>query len=150
MLQIYGPLVEDTTISFELEAPGVEEFSQRVETTLKTHEWLVMTAGDSLCGYAYGTPHRARAAYQYAVETSVYVNPKFRGQGVGRELYEALFPALEKLGYHNAYAGITMPNDPSIALHKSVGFEPIGVFKEVGFKHDAWRDVSWWQRRLTG
>ena len=101
-----------------------------------------------LCGYAYATPHRAREAYRYSVETSVYIDDVYRGKGIGRSLYEALFSSLNTLGYHNAYAGITVPNPASIALHKSLGFEPVGVFREVGYKLDKWHDVSWWQRGI--
>lgn len=108
-----------------------------------------MESKDAICGYAYGTPHRARQAYQRSVETSVYVSSKFRGRGVGTELYKALFESLSQKGYHNAFAGITMPNDASVSLHRSLGFESIGTFREVGFKFGNWHDVSWWQRAVA-
>ena len=149
LLEIYAPVVEETTASFELVAPTVEAFAKRIAAALETHEWLVMEDGDALCGYAYATAHRAREAYRFAVETSVYVSRAHHRKGVGRQLYAALFPILSDLGYHNAYAGITLPNDPSVALHESVGFEPIGTFREVGYKHGEWRDVGWWQRSLS-
>ena len=149
MLEIYSPIVEETAISFELVAPSEADFAKRIVSTLATHEWLVMMSGDRLCGYAYGTPHRAREAYKHSVETTVYVSREFQSLGVGKRLYEALFASLRALDYHNAYAGITMPNERSVALHKSIGFSPIGVFREVGFKKGQWHDVSWWQRAIT-
>ena len=92
--------------------------------------------------------HRPREAYRFSAEVSVYVHPRFRGKGVGKKLYTALFDSIRKLGFHFAYAGITLPNDASVALHKACGFSEIGTFSEVGFKYDSWHDVSWWQRKI--
>lgn len=150
LLVIYRPIVENTNISFELTPPTEQAFAERIAAALKRHEWLVGEVHGVICGYAYATPHRTREAYQYAVETSVYVHPEHYGNGFGKQLYQALFPALDALGFHNAYAGITLPNPASIALHQAVGFEPVGVFREIGYKQDAWHDVSWWQRSVTG
>jgi phosphinothricin acetyltransferase len=97
-----------------------------------------------LAGYAYGTEHRSRAAYRYAVETSAYVHPDYYRQGIGRLLYKQLLSELSEKGYCNAYAAIALPNEASIALHKGVGFEYIGVFPAVGRKFGRWHDVSWW------
>ncbi|MCZ6887049.1 MAG: GNAT family N-acetyltransferase [Gammaproteobacteria bacterium] len=148
LLAIYRPIVENTATSFELTPPTEEEFAKRIEASLNRYEWLVMETADRLCGYAYATAHRSREAYKTSVETSVYIDADYRGQGVGRRLYEALFSSLASMGYHNAFAGITLPNAGSVALHKALGFEPIGVFREVGFKHGSWHDVSWWQRKV--
>ncbi|MEM8982131.1 MAG: arsinothricin resistance N-acetyltransferase ArsN1 family B [Pseudomonadota bacterium] len=149
LLAIYTPFVEDSTVSFELTAPTVEEFAGRIEQSLSTHEWLVMTDGERYCGYAYSTPHRAREAYRFSVETSVYVATDYRGNGIGKQLYYALFESLHALGYKSAYAGITMPNPASIALHSAVGFKKVGVYSDVGFKFGQWHDVSWWQRHVA-
>src|SRR5262249_19815665 len=100
-------------------------------------------------GYAYGSPHRTRAAYRWSVETSAYVHDAFRRRGLGKQLYAELFVELERKGFRNAYAGITMPNEASVALHSSVGFESIGVFRSVGWKFGAWRDVAWMQRQIS-
>ena len=99
-------------------------------------------------GYAYGSMHRERAAYRWSVETSAYVDPGAQRTGIGRALYRALFEALARKGFCNALAGIALPNEPSVAFHRSVGFEPIGVFTKVGRKFGAWHDVAWLQRRL--
>ena len=149
LLEIYRPVVENTTASFELVPPSADEFSIRIAAAIEHHEWLVMEDADRLTGYAYATPHRVREAYQYSVETSVYVHADCRVKGVGKKLYKALFVSLQSRDFHNAYAGITLPNDASVALHESLGFEPIGVFREIGFKHDDWHSVSWWQRRIS-
>jgi len=148
LLEIYAPVVEQTAASFELTVPSEPEFAKRIASSTASHEWLVMESSDHLCGYAYATPHRPREAYRASVETSVYVSPTYHGQGIGKQLYEALFVSLQSRDFHNAYAGITIPNEASIALHRSMGFEPIGVFREVGFKQERWHDVSWWQRPI--
>jgi L-amino acid N-acyltransferase YncA len=97
---------------------------------------------------AYGSSHRERHAYRWSVEVSAYVHPHHHRQGIGRALYLRLFEALAHKGFCNAYAGVALPNDGSVALHRSVGFEPIGVFKAVGHKFGKWHDVAWFQRAL--
>ncbi len=148
MLEIYRPIVKETATSFEIDVPTVEDFASRIEAIVATHEWLVAEVDGDITGYAYASSHRAREAYQYSVEVSVYVHPLYRGHGIGKDLYSALFDSIRKLGYHYAYAGIALPNEPSIALHKACGFSEIGTFREVGYKHNAWHDVSWWQRKI--
>ena len=148
MLDIYRPIVEETATPFELTVPTVADFAARIETIVATHEWLVADLDGDLAGYAYASPHRTREAYQYSTEVSVYVRSRYRGRGLGKDLYSALFDSIRRLGFHYAYAGIALPNDSSIALHKACGFTEIGTFREVGYKLDAWHDVSWWQRKV--
>jgi len=148
LLAIYRPFVLDTAISFELEPPSVAEFKGRIERVLGELAWLVAVRDGRPLGYAYATAHRSRGAYKWSVEPSVYVADESRGQGLGRALYEALMPRLAEKGYCNAYAGITLPNDASVALHRRLGFQAVGVFREVGRKFGAWHDVSWWHLRL--
>jgi phosphinothricin acetyltransferase len=146
---LYAPIVAETTISFELEPPTAAEMRTRIETTLQRLPWLVsVDAQGAVDGYAYAGRHRERAAYQWAVDTTAYVRADRRGQGVGRRLYAALFEELVALGYCQAFAGIALPNAASVALHEAMGFQPIGVYRSVGFKHGAWRDVGWWQKAL--
>lgn len=145
---IYRPVVLGTAVSFELEPPTPEEFTQRIERALQGWAWLVAEVGTSVVGYAYGSAHRPRAAYHWSVETTIYVADGHHHQGIGRTLYEALLPLLAEKGFCNAYAGITLPNDASVGLHRRVGFQPIGVFKSVGRKFGAWHDVSWWHLPL--
>jgi phosphinothricin acetyltransferase len=146
---IYGPVVRDTAISFELEPPSIEDMRARIASTVQKLPWLVsLDEHGSVDGYAYASKHRERAAYQWAVDVTAYVREDARGQGVGKRLYVRLFAELARLGYFQAFAGIALPNDASVALHESVGFEPLGVYRKVGYKHGAWRDVGWWQKEL--
>jgi L-amino acid N-acyltransferase YncA len=146
--EIYRPIVESTAISFETSAPDRTEMSRRVRDTLESYPWLVCEIDGVVAGYAYATRHRLREAYQWSVDTSVYIESAYRRRGLGRGLYESLFAILEAQGFFNAYAGIALPNPSSVALHESVGFEGIGVFRRVGYKLDRWHDVGWWQRTL--
>ena len=146
----HRPIVESTTISFEATAPGRAGMAQRVRETLESYPWLVCEVSGNVAGYAYATRHRVRAAYQWSVDTSVYIDEEYRRRGVGRGLYASLFAILAVQGYFNAYAGIALPNPASVALHESMGFKPIGVFSGVGFKLGRWCDVGWWQRSLHG
>jgi L-amino acid N-acyltransferase YncA len=145
---IYAPVVRDTAISFETEPPGVAEVRRRIREVLTRFPWLVRERDGELLGYAYATRHRDRRAYQWSVEVAVYVARHARGAGVGRSLYLPLLDLLAAQGLVTAYAGITLPNPASVGLHEALGFTPVGVFREAGFKHGAWRDVGWWQRRL--
>ena len=146
---IYAPVVEDSVISFEVEAPTVAEMARRITTTSATLPWLVAEGEqDGVLGYAYAAKHRDRAAYRWSVDVSVYIAERHRGQGIGRRLYEGLFADLADLGYVMAFAGITLPNPASVGLHEAVGFRPLGVFSSVGYKHGRWHDVGWWQRPL--
>lgn len=145
---IYRPIVENTVISFEIAPPSGDEITRRIHSSLQSHEWLVAEDNDHLLGYAYATQYRSREAYRYSAETTVYVRENCRGRGIGRRLYTSLLESLHSLAYRRAFAAITLPNDASIALHRAVGFESIGNFKEAGFKFDDWHDVSWWQRRI--
>ena len=145
---IYAPNVTDAFISFEMEAPTADEMRERIAKTLPTHPWIVHEAEGVIQGYAYASRHRDRAAYQWAADVSCYVRPGARGRGIGRSLYVELLRLLEAQGFRNAYAGIALPNEASVRLHQSVGFVPIGIYRGVGFKHGAWRDVGWWGRSL--
>ena len=145
---IYAPIVAETPISFEEIPPTVEEMAGRIESYSQTHVYLAAERAGALAGYAYASQHRARAAYQTSVDVTVYVAESARGHGVGKALYRALLPAVAPRGYHSAFAGITLPNAGSVALHEAVGFTHLGVYREVGRKFGRWHDVGWWQRIL--
>ena len=148
ILAIYSPFVTDTVISFETVEPSIADIRQRIRETTQFFPWLVYTQSEKVVGYAYATKHSARAAYQWSVDVSVYVNSVFHGIGIGKALYVSLIKILEDQGFYNAYGIITLPNAASVGLHEKMGFVRIGVFREVGFKHRAWRDVGWWQLDL--
>ena len=148
MVEIYRPHVEDSWASFELVTPTAEELAARVARAQEQHEWLVADADGELLGYAYGVRHRERAAYRFSTEVSAYVAAGAQGRGVGAQLYQRLFDRLAARGYCNAVAGVTMPNDASVAFHERLGFTLVGVYRRVGYKFGGWRDVSWYERAL--
>jgi L-amino acid N-acyltransferase YncA len=146
--EIYRPFVASTPISFEIEPPDAQEMQRRIDSTLPTHAWLICEHRGDVVGFAYAGRHRERAAYQWSVDTSVYVHSAFHRRGIGCGLYTSLFRILVAQGFVSAYAGITLPNKNSVALHESAGFESIGVYRNAGFKLGQWYAVGWWQRAL--
>ena len=146
---IYAPFVSDTATSFEAEPPDTQTMQGRIRELRDRFPWLVFEADGQVLGYAYASPHRTRHAYQWCVEVSVYIHAHARSSGIGRALYRVLFEILRKQGYVNAYAGITLPNPASVGLHEALGFEPVGIFKRIGFKLGQWHDVAWLQLRLA-
>lgn len=149
MAAIYAPIVRDTTISFEIEPPTAEEMGRRILKILKTHPWLVAEQAGQVLGYVYAGTHRDPGAYRWSVNVSAYIAEGARRKGVGRALYQRLFAILKAQGFHSAYAGIALPNQASVGLHEALGFKPIGIYKEVGFKQGQWRDTGWWQLKLS-
>jgi phosphinothricin acetyltransferase len=115
----------------------------------KAHIWLVAEDDSGrVLGYAYGGPHRERAAYNRTVEVSAYVDRARHRSGLGRSLYTDLFDRLKRAGYRLLVAGITLPNEASVGIHEALGFERVGVYKNIGFKNGQWWDVGWWQLDL--
>ncbi len=145
---IYAPYVRETAVSFESEPPMPAQMAERIAAATRTHAWVVLEDEDRVVGYAYGGPHAQRAAYRFSCEVSVYVEPGRRRTGSGRVLYEALFKRLAARGYLMAVAGMTLPNEASAGLHRAMGFEPVGVYRRIGWKFGAWHDVAWMQRAI--
>lgn len=145
---IYAPIVTGTTISFEEEPPDAGEMGRRIGKVMERYPWLVAVDDEGIAGYAYASEHRARAGYRYSVEVTVYVAERARGRGVGKQLYEQLFAECAAREFHRAFAGVALPNDASVALHAAAGFEPVGVYREIGYKFGQWIDVAWFQRGL--
>lgn len=145
---IYGPVVAETAISFEIDPPSTDEMAGRIASTLRFAPWLVWVRGGAVVGYAYATRHRERAAYRWAVDVGVYIGRDHRRSGIGRALYRSLFALLRLQGFYVAHAGIALPNAASVGLHESLGFRAVGVYRNVGYKQGAWRDVGWWQLAL--
>jgi phosphinothricin acetyltransferase len=146
---IYGAAVSGSLASFEEVPPDAGEMAARMATTLERTPWLVAGEEGVVSGYAYAGPHRERAGYRWAVNISVYVDAAFHGRGIGRRLYDELLAILRRQGFVNAYAGITLPNPASVALHEAMGMRRVGVYERVGFKAGAWHDVAWYQLRLA-
>jgi L-amino acid N-acyltransferase YncA len=142
---IYAPYVRDTAISFEQSPPTPAELAPRIAAA---HVWLVAEVDREVVGYAYGGAFKARAAYQWSCEVSVYVDRTRHRGGVARALYLALFDRLAARGYRTAVAGVTLPNEASEAFHKALGFDWVGCYHRIGWKHGAWHDVAQYQRPL--
>ena len=146
--EIYGRYVRETTISFEEIAPTVEEMRGRMRSNMATHPWLVAEDGGVVVGYAYASAHKPRAAYRWAADVTVYLAPTHHRVGVGRALYTELFERLRRRNIQVLCAGIALPNEASVGLHRAMGFEPVGVYKRIGWKMGAWRDVMWLEMEL--
>jgi L-amino acid N-acyltransferase YncA len=149
ILQIYAPYVENTSYTFETEVPTIESFGERITSYLQGWPWLVCDMDGIIAGYAYGSKHRERIAYQWSVECSVYVHDNFQREGVGKALYTALIDLLKLQGFRNLYAVINLPNERSVTFHEKMGFEYFAVYKKVGYKLGKWKDVGWWQLQLN-
>lgn len=146
---IYNHFVLHSTVTFEEQAVDAEEFARRIATIYAAGlPWLVRESADGIVAYAYATPWRARSAYRFSVEVTVYVADGHHGQGHGRALYTALFDRLRAQGKHAVLAGVTLPNAASVALHEAMGMVKVAHLPEVGFKFGRWLDVGYWHRLL--
>lgn len=156
LAEIYRPYVEDTAISFEYEAPDAAEFEGRIAKITALYPYLVYEAADGqLLGYAYASAYKGRRAYDWAVETSIYVRQDARGRHIGQALYLALEGELRRQHVINANACIAAPrpgntrlDDSSLRFHARMGYEKVGVFHRVGFKFDQWYDMCWMEKML--
>lgn len=148
LLDIYAPYVEKTAITFEYEVPTVEDFANRVEKTLEKYPYLLAEEDGLILGYAYASTYYARAAYDWAVELSVYVSQDARGKGVGSKLYDELEDLLDKMGYMHFLACISLPNEASLALHLKRGYQKVAYFPKIGYKFERWHDIVWLQKSL--
>jgi L-amino acid N-acyltransferase YncA len=148
ILAIYAPFVTDTAVSFEFEPPDEDEICRRIAEVQTKYPWLVWDNDGRVLGYAYASSHRARLAYQWSVEVSVYVHGDALRSGIAKKLYEELFERLRRHGYYNAFAGITLPNPASVGFHEAMGFQPVGIYPKIGYKQGEWHDVGWWSLRL--
>jgi L-amino acid N-acyltransferase YncA len=145
---IYAPYVRETAISFEAVPPSASDMAARITRTIERTPWVVVEVDSVVRAYAYGGRHRERAAYDWTVETTVYVDGDFGRQGLGRLAMGAVVAILRLQGAHLAVAGITLPNDGSVRLHESLGFRPIGEFEAIGWKHGGWHGVAWYALEL--
>ena len=145
ILEIYAPYIENTSFTFETEVPSIEEFAERIRTYLINWPWLVCEIDGRIAGYAYATKHRERVAYQWSIESSIYIHDDFQKTGIGKNLYNALFDILKKQGFNNVYAVINLPNEKSVAFHENLGFTYFATYEQVGYKLGKWKNVGWWR-----
>ncbi|MEM9934940.1 MAG: N-acetyltransferase family protein [Bacteroidota bacterium] len=143
ILDIYAPFILHSRTSFEREVPSVASFQQRISSIQEQYPWLVYVVDETVAGYAYGSLHRKRHAYQWSTEVSAYVHGDFRRKGIAAALYHSLFACLRLQGYFTAFAGITLPNEASEKFHKHLGFKEIGMYENVGFKMGEWVGTLW-------
>jgi L-amino acid N-acyltransferase YncA len=145
---IYAHYVRTTAITFETDPPSVDEMMRRIAKAQEHHEWLVLEEHGAVVGYAYAGTFNPRAAYQWSCEVSVYLDVDRRGAGAGSALYAELLARLARRGFRRAIAGVTQPNAASARLHEKFGFEPVGIYRNIGWKFDSWHDVAWSQLDL--
>lgn len=148
LLAIYAPFITDSAVSFELEVPSLEDFRKRMEAIQSFYPFLVYETDGKIAGYSYASKHHDRAAYLYSVNLSIYILSEYQRKGIGRKLYSCLFDILIKQGFYTAIAGITLPNEKSVGIHKAMGFQEVGVYRKVGYKFGNWRDVIYLQKPL--
>lgn len=155
LLAIYAPYVEHTAVTFEYEVPTLAEFTGRMERVLETFPYLKAVENGRILGYAYAGPFHPRAAYAWAVETTVYLDPAARHQGVGRQLYTVLERALAAQNVLNLNACIAYPAREdeyltldSVLFHQKMGYQMVGRFHECGRKFGRWYDMVWMEKML--
>lgn len=146
---IYNHYISSSTITFEEHVVGIDEMAQRIASVGAQLPWYVFERDGEIVGYAYATPWRARSAYRFSVESTVYVAHEYMGQGVGLQLYSTLIDDLRQRKLQVVIGGIAQPNDASVALHERLGFEKVAMFKRVGRKFDQWIDVGYWELQLA-
>lgn len=145
--EIYNYYVKNTTVSFEELPVSVEDMKNRIINICSILPYFVYEDNGTIVGYAYATKWKERSAYKFSVETTVYLHHKAVG-GIGTKLYEALLTELKSAGIHRAMGGIALPNIASVRLHEKLGFQKVAEFNEVGFKHDQWINVGYWEYKL--
>lgn len=148
MLKVYAPYVLTTANTFEYEVPSEEEFCRRIEAVIPGFPWMVCESDDEIVGYACAHKHRERTAYQWSPESTIYIAEAHHGKGLARILYTALFDILKLQGFFNIYAGVLSTNANSTAFHKAMGFEEIGLFRNIGYKLGEWHTNLWLQYAL--
>lgn len=148
LVEIYAYYVLNTSITFEYDVPSIDEFSERIQKITKKYPYLVATIDSEIVGYAYATAYKERAAYDWSVETTVYVKYEEHGHGIGKALYIELEQALKNKHIVNMLACITFPNPKSIDFHTKFGFTTVGHFPKIGFKFNEWRDIVWMMKEI--
>jgi len=149
ILAIYAPYVTDTAITFEYTVPTIETFRARMKKTLSKYPYLVAVQNEEILGYAYASEFKNRAAYDWAVETTIYVKQDSRKSGAGKKLYLAMEEVLKRQNICNLYACIAYPNPGSIGFHEHLGYQTIGHFSKCGYKFETWYDMIWMEKMIA-
>ncbi|OQY95603.1 MAG: hypothetical protein B6D37_05365 [Sphingobacteriales bacterium UTBCD1] len=149
ILNIYSPYIQNTSFTFETEIPSVSAFAERISDYLKQWPWLVCEINGGIAGYCYGGKYRERTAYQWCVESSIYIHDDFQKHGIGKALYDVLIEILKRQGFRNVYAVINLPNEKSVAFHEGLGFTYFATYEKVGYKLGKWKSVGWWQLSIN-
>ena len=145
ILDIYRGFIRNTVVTFEEEVPTLEQFRARMQSISCEYPFLVCEDGGRIAGYAYAHRHQSRESYRYGAELSVYLRPHYTGLGVGRAICDAIADILKLQGVQTLYSAVSLPNDASCALHRSMGFEEAGLWRNSGYKKGRWVDVQWYQ-----
>jgi len=146
--RIYGHAVREGIATFDVTDPPLSYWHEKLSSEESGDHVLVVEDGGKVVGFAYSSPFRPRSAYARTRETSVYLMPDAVGRGLGRLTYSQLLALLRSDQIHLAVAVVAEPNPASVALHESLGFELVGILREVGRKFDRWVDTRWYQLRL--
>lgn len=144
LAEIYAPSVLQRPTSFEMAAPDAAEMTARLARVTAAWPWLVAEVEGAVVGYCYASAYAEREAYRWSVTVTAYVREGWHRRGIGRAMYARLFEILKRQGAVMAFAGITLPNEASVGLHRSMAFEPVGLYPNAGFKLDRWWDVAWY------
>lgn len=145
IVNIYNYYIKNTVISFEEIPLSVKDMEERILKISARYPWLVWEESGDLTGYVYVNTWKEKSAYRYAAELSIYIKQGFQGKGMGRELLNRLLGEIRKTNLHVLVAGITLPNEASVALHEKFGFKKAACFSEIGFKSGQWLDVGYWE-----
>lgn len=148
LLNIYKYYIEHTNITFEYDVPSIEEFEERIITILEKYPYIVAENKGKILGYAYANTFKARAAYDWTVEWSIYLDYHNISRGLGQKLYDSLVVILKQQGIVKIEACITYPNENSIKFHTKNGFSKVAHFNKVGYKFDKWHDVVWYEKNI--
>ena len=149
LLEIYAPYVTDTAITFEYDVPSLEEFTERIKNISSEYPYIVCTYKDKIVGYAYAHRYMERAAYQWNVESTIYLDMNYKSLGIGRMLYTKLVELLKLQNIENVYACITTENEKSVKFHEKIGFKFIGIYPDTGYKFERWYDITWLGIRIS-
>lgn len=149
LVEIYAPYVENTNITFEYEVPTIEEFKKRINKITPKFPYIVACIGDEIVGYTYASTFRERRAYNWCVETSIYINERYQGRKIGELLYTKLEAILKLQNITNLVASITFPNPQSIAFHEKFNYKKIAHFTKCGYKQNCWYDMIFMEKMIN-